>query len=114
MNKKMLRKSVHHLVRLWPVARRFNDFDELPRIDDDWIVRQVNDIGVEISNLRNDHSLILGFDHIREYISDPNREYGDPKFGILELSIQLFLRGNMVNIAPIPLYNRRGLTSRRN
>jgi len=101
MNKDMLRKNLYARVRLRPIARRFNRTAELEQIDDDWIIRQVLDAGIRIENLRSYHTTILGYDHIHQYTSDPNRDSGGLKYGFLSLNVQILIYPSELRIEPI-------------
>ena len=102
MNKDQLAKSKGSRIRLRPIAKRFEDNRELPPIDDDWIIEFVDkNKGVNIFNVRTNHTTALGFDHIREFISDPNRDRDELKHGFLKLKVQISLCGNTVKIEPL-------------
>lgn len=96
MNKKKLEKSVGQRVRLRPIARRFDHNEELPQIDDLWIIECVSKDGVHLLNTRTNHCPTLGFDHIYSYMSDPDRSRGSEVHGRLQLTVQLILRGDEV------------------
>lgn len=101
MKKDQLKKIVGHRVRLRPVAKRRSGTQELPRIDDDWTVRQVEGDVIELSNPRTDHVARLGLDHIHSYLSDPGRDIGGIRYGFLQLRVQLCLRPLDVEIEPL-------------
>jgi hypothetical protein len=65
-------------------------------------VQEVEDTNVRIRNIRTDHVAVLGFPQIREYVSDPKREFDGLRHGFLELKVQLFLRGPELVIEPRP------------
>jgi hypothetical protein len=70
-------------------------------MDDDWLVQEVEDKkSVRIRNIRTDQVALLDFNHIRDYIPDPKREYDGLRHGFLELRVQIFLRGPEVVIEP--------------
>ena len=71
-------------------------------MDDDWLLQEVEDNGVRIRNIRTDHVAVLGFDQIRDYVTDPKREFDGLRHGFLELRVQLFLRGPELAIEPRP------------
>lgn len=96
MNKKALEKSIGQRVRLRPVARRFNHNEELPQIDDLWIIQRVSKDGVHLLNTRTNHCPTLGSDHIYSYMSDHDHSRGNEVHGLLQLTVQLILRGNEV------------------
>ena len=102
VTKSKLAKCVHHRVRLRPPARRFRGVTELRIMDDDWLLQEVEDQQVRIRNIRTDHVALLGFSQIREYVTDPKREFDGLRHGFLELKVQLFLRGPELVIEPRP------------
>jgi hypothetical protein len=102
MNFNQLNKSIGCCVQLAPIACRLDENNrELSTIDDDWIIEEVTDAGVEIRNVRTSHVIILGKDHIRNFTSDPYRSMGRIKFGFLTLYVQVFLQGYRCWIRPI-------------
>lgn len=79
-------------MKLRPIARRLTpDGRELPSIDDDWMLRAVQDGLAELENLRTGHLLRLGYDNIREFRT--------PNF--LLLRCQITLKGNSALIEPL-------------
>jgi len=113
MNKAKLTACLQHRVRLRPPARRFRGTTELRIVDDDWIVQDVEERkGLRIRNIRTDHVAVLGFDDIRRYTADPRREYDGLRHGMLELRVQLFLRGPDLVIEPRPSYAKRARAPR--
>ena len=70
-------------------------------MDDDWLVQEVEDKKrVRIRNIRTDQVALLDFNHIRDYVPDPKREYDGLRHGFLELRVQIFLRGPELVIEP--------------
>jgi len=116
MNVEYFKKNVGSRVQLVPTAIRLDDYDrELPVMDDDWHVQSVAEDGIQISNLRTGHSLMLGKDHIHHFTSNPDRSLGGIKFGFLTLHVQVFIQnkkgcwirpnlrpGEPVRIQPLP------------
>ena len=91
MNKTQLKKLLNRCIRLRPMARRFQGHDELPAIDDRWLVGQVDDnMGLQISLSRTGHCVRVPMDHIREFIAASEAE----SVGILKLKMQLHLSGD--------------------
>ena len=101
MNKTELKKNVGHHMRLRPMAKRFvggPTGPQLPPVDDDWLIQGFEKDGVRISNNATGHGTDLGFDHIREFATDPVRGQG---YGTLILKSQLHISGCSLWIEPI-------------
>jgi len=101
MNKAELKKNVGHHVRLRPMAKRFvggPTGPQLPPVDDDWLIQGFEKNGVRISNNATGHGTVLGFDHIREFATEPVRGQG---YGMLILKSQLHIGGCSLWIEPI-------------
>jgi hypothetical protein len=93
MNRSALRKSEGMVVRLRPIAKRFDGGPggwPLPDMDDDWRIGTISDEGVPISSLRTDHGTTLGYDHIHHFTSDPQR---GERYGFLTLTVQVHIGG---------------------
>jgi virulence-associated protein VagC len=103
MNRDGLKKFVGGKVQLVPVAHRIDQSGRLLEpIDDDWLLESVTDQGARISNPRTGHATTLGFDHIYEFTSNPDRTRGDARFGFLTLKIQITLKGDSLTLRPTP------------
>lgn len=115
MNKDMLAKCQYHIVKIRPIARRFQGQIELEQYDDDWMIERVDKARgvVQIKNLRCDHCPTLGFDHIHSYTSDPMRDVGDQKHGFLKLLVQVILTEKGPRIEPLQHWSARTSPSRR-
>ena len=88
-------------VQLEPVACRLDEAgNELPPIRDDWIIEEVSPDGVRISNVRTQHMTTLGGDQIHHFTSNPDRSRNGIRHGFLTLNVQIFLRGNNLQIRP--------------
>lgn len=102
MNKAQLRKNAWKtFVRLRPMPRRFNGgpgMPELPQLDRDWRIGDVQEKGVFLHHIGTPHGFLLGFDHIRSFVSDTVR--GD-NYGFLILNTQVNLGGDHVWLEPI-------------
>lgn len=83
------------------MALRINSTGFLPQIDDDWIVESVEDAGVTISNTRTQDRVLVAYDHIREFMTDPIRDTDGLKHGFLHLKVQLTLTGRGVSVEPV-------------
>jgi len=102
MNKDQFsKKNLYKRVRIRPIAKRLNGKNELPQLDDDWIIDLIGDDGVHIRNVRIPWVTTLGYDQISKFTSDPNRNAGDIEYGFLILHIQIFLEGNSLWVEPL-------------
>jgi len=102
MNWDQLKKNISYRVQLEPVAISLDDIGrELPLQNDDWLIQEVTDTGVRISNIRTGHVITLGKDHVHHFTSNPDRSiaYG-LQYGFLTLLIQIYLQGNSFEIRP--------------
>ena len=99
MNKNALKKNAWNHVRIRPIAKRF--FGEvgppLPPVDDAWLIQEVGEEGVRISNTATGHGAILGYDHIHHFTSDPAR---GARSGFLILNVQMNIGGSRLWIEP--------------
>jgi hypothetical protein len=101
VNRDGLKKFVGGRVQLVPVAHRIDQNGHLLEpIDDVWLLESVTDHGARISNPRTGHCTTLGFDHIYEFTSNPDRSRGEARFGFLTLKIQISIKGNSLTIRP--------------
>jgi hypothetical protein len=101
MQFEQLKKNAGYRVQLVPEACRLDERgNELPGMDDDWIIEDVTKDGVRISNIRTQHTTTLGLDHIHHFTSNPDRSKGGITYGFLTLNVQLFLQGNNLKIRP--------------
>lgn len=100
----MLAKSLNHIVRIRPPARRVQGDIDLDQYDDDRLISSVDGEKkvIELHNLRCDHRPLLGFDHIHSYVSDPVSDVGDETHAFLQLHIQVFLTDRGPKIEPLP------------
>jgi hypothetical protein len=109
MNKEMLAKCEGYVVRIRPIARRFQGQQELEPLDDDWRIGRV-DLArktLEIRNVRCDQCPTLGLDHIHSYSSDPMRDFDGQKHAFLQLNVQVFLTEQGPHVEPLPPSFRR-------
>lgn len=101
MNRDRLKTFVGGRMQLVPVAHRIDQNGRLlDPVDDDWLLESVTDQGARICNLRTGHFTTLGFDHIYEFTSNPDRSQGQARYGFLTLKIQISLKGNALTIRP--------------
>ncbi|WP_321476623.1 hypothetical protein [uncultured Paludibaculum sp.] len=101
MNKNELKKDLGQHVRLRPMAKRFvggPSGPQVPPVDDDWLIQAVDKTGIRISNGATGHGTVLGYDHIREFTTDPVRGQG---YGTLILKTQVHVGGNHLWTEPI-------------
>lgn len=99
MNKQMLSEMRWKRVRLSPIARRIDDRMgvELEQIDDAWMIEDASRERLVLANPRSNQRIVLGTDHIREYMTDFGRSDG-----VLVLKSQVFLfAGQMPRIEPL-------------
>lgn len=102
MNWEKLESLVNWRVRIRPIAKRFDGDLPLPLEDDIWIVQRVaKKAVVELANIRTGHLAKLGNDHIHHFVSDPPAETDGFRHAILDLDVQLLLRGQRLEIEPI-------------
>ena len=91
MNKQKLSEMSNKRVRIRPVARRVDPSGiELPQVDEVWLITQTSREEINLDNARTRHSVTLGTDHVREYMTDRGQTDG---FLILKSQIFLFARG---------------------
>jgi len=100
MNKDQLKKNVFTHVLLVPPACRLdrNGFELKPVEDDWWLIDEVSDGGVRISDPRTGHVKTLAYDHIYKFTSDEPKN--GSRRGFLSLHVQLFVKGNSVTVQP--------------
>ena len=99
MNKNALKKNAWSHVRIRSIAKRFfgEAGPQLPPVDDDWLITEVGEEGVRISNTATHHGTVLGYDHIHHFTSDPAR---GARTGFLILNVQIHIGGNRLWIEP--------------
>lgn len=99
MNKDALRKNSWTHVRIRPIAKRFwgADGPQLPPVDDHWLLYEVGDKNVFISNSATGHCTVLGLDQIHHYSSDPAT---GSRCGFLTLNVQIHIGGDRLWIEP--------------
>jgi len=103
MNLEQLKKNLLQRVQLRPIACQLaRDGRDLGLEDDDWIIQDVSDNVIQITNIRTQHRAILGHDHIHHYASNPGRSQHGLKYGFLVVNVQIILRGTEVTIEPNP------------
>jgi len=101
MNREQMKKNVGYRVQLVPIACRLEEGGrELPPLNDDWIINEVSNAGVRISNTRTGHETTLGEDHIHHFTSDPDRSRTGIQHGFLTLNVQIFLQGRDLRVLP--------------
>jgi hypothetical protein len=100
MNRNMMKKNVHSRVLLQPPAYRLDHHGfEVKAVEDEWwIVQEITDEGVTISDPRSGHFRLLGYDHIQKFTSDGMKQ--GAKRGFLTLLVQLYIQGNDVRVLP--------------
>jgi len=104
MNKQQLERNIGTVGRLRPPAKDEND----GHLDDDWIIERVTDTSAMLTHVRSGAALLLGLDHIKERMSDPDRDGGDgPRFGFLLLNVEVHRRADGVFVSE-PIVPRLG------
>ena len=73
-----------------------------PRIHDDWRIDSADDNGVQIHNLATGHTVLLGYDQIHSYRSDPNRSTAENRHGFLQLRLQIRVSPGGLQTEPLP------------
>jgi hypothetical protein len=97
MNKEKISKMQGKHLKIRPIARRIDyTRGELPPIDDAWLVTSVSREEINLCNPRTSHTLCLGTDHVREYMTDPNGTDG-----LLMLKSQITLSGTQISVEPL-------------
>jgi hypothetical protein len=90
------------LLRLRPIPRRYNgnfQGQELPALDRAWQVGQATiGGGVPIDLHETGHGMVLNWDNIVEYSSDPIR---GERYGYLHLKVQLHIAGDQIRSEPL-------------
>lgn len=92
MLQKILGKKVR--IRPAPYERALNG---LKRVSELWFVENVTENSLEISNQATGHSKQIGFDHVKEFMTDPQFE----SYGILILKSQVIIDDKTVYIEPV-------------
>lgn len=97
MNRQRLSTMHYVQVRVRPIARRVLDGVELEPEDDRWMIENPTHSREKflLRNTRTSHTLELGLDHVREYITDPRSG------GFLHLKSQIVLRRDGVFVEPL-------------
>ena len=100
VNKSQLKKSQWYRVRLRPVPLSGDGGTVWQEADDDWLIQSVDDSGVTLKNTRTYYQPTLGYDQIREFMTDPARDMDGNKHGFLHLKVQLSLTDQGVRVEP--------------
>jgi len=100
MHKDQMKKNVgSHVLLLPPACRLDQNGFELKAVPDEWwLIEDVSDDGVRISDPRTGHVKILAYDHISKFTSDEAKN--GARRGFLTLLVQLFVQGNSVSVVP--------------
>ncbi len=97
MNREKVATMQYKNVRVRPIARRIEpNGNELPAIDDRWQIESTSKEKLKLVNPRTGHFVMLGADHIREYMTD----YDGGSDGFLILKSQIILKGASVHVEP--------------
>lgn len=98
MNKSYLPKLEGQYVRLRPRVKN----DSGAEADADWLVQRVQGETLELRRVDGSEMLVIGADHIHEYVSDPSRGSNPARYGFLNLHVQVFLSGGKGFVEPLP------------
>src|ERR1051326_8653402 len=92
MNLDRLKKDVGYRVKLVPAAIHLDSaYRQLPTKDEDWIIAAVTNDHVEVT-APSGHVYRLGPDHIRTFMTDPQRSNDGLKHCFLQLHVQVFIQ----------------------
>jgi hypothetical protein len=80
---------------------------ELPAADREWIIGPEMETGMMMYQVGVPYGFVLGFDQIREFISDPIRGEGH---GFLMLKVQVNTGGDRVWTEPLDPHANRAVT----
>jgi hypothetical protein len=98
MNRNKLAQMQYKKVRVRPVSKRFDERGrELEQLDDLWMIMEASKAVITLHNIRTEHRVPIGTDHVREYLSDASK-LSD---GILVLKSEILLEGKSVSVEPI-------------
>ena len=101
MNLDRIKKAVGHRVNLVPVACYLDGYGrEQSSVDDVWLVVDVTDAGVRISNAQASHITTLGYDHIHHFTSNPDLSRDGVPHGFFVLNVQVFIQGVALTVKP--------------
>jgi len=95
-----MKKNLHAHVLLLPTPYRLDQYGfELQAVDDPWwLIEEVSDDGVRISDPRSGHVKLLTYDHLYKWTNDQPKN--GAKRGFLSLHVQLTVQGNTVSVIP--------------
>jgi hypothetical protein len=98
MNREKVATMQYKKVRVRPIARRIEPSgQELAPIDDWWQIESTSKEKLKLVNPRTSHFVMLGADHIREYMTD----YAGGSDGFLVLKSQIILKGASAFVEPL-------------
>jgi len=107
MNKNKIRECLNYRIRFRPPPRRIWRGTEQEQVDDVWHVDSVNNKGVvKLSNIRTQHAIMLGSDHIHHFDSDPMSETDGYNHGFFILKVDVLFEGGQLRIEPGTLSKR--------
>jgi hypothetical protein len=102
MTKDKLKQNLFYVVQLHPLAIRVDQGS----VNDDWRIEAVAD-SVKLKNIRTEIYLILGFDHIHSFSTNPARDWDGNKHGFLDLNVQVFFDNKRSWVQPIRIRRPR-------
>jgi len=98
MNREKVASMQYKSVKIRPIARRIEATGvELPQIDDRWQIEESSREKLKLVNARTAHFVVLGADHIREYLTD----YDGGSDGFLVLKSQIILKATSLHVEPL-------------
>ena len=106
-----LKKNIGQRMELEPPACYLDEQgNPLPDKNEDWLVDEVTDAYVRLTNLTN-QKVLLGTDHIYSFSTNPQHASADGKHGFLTLHVQIFVQGTRVFVRPNARPGERVVTS---
>lgn len=102
MNWRQFRKNVGRIFQLEPVPTFLDSNDnEIAESNDDWVLTDISGTDIlRLINMRTDHEVILGKDHIYDYRTNPSRNTENNEYGFLVLKVHIFIRDGEVWLRP--------------
>lgn len=91
LNKSKLSEMQGKRVKIRPLARRITPSGiDLEQIDEAWKIESASRERITLRSARTDQGVIIGTDHVREFMSDTNISQGSDGFLMLKCQVFLF------------------------